>query len=48
MKVKLSEIKKNLHGTSSVEDEAETQTIWNTRKEKLFNKNSRKKKGLKK
>ena len=48
MKVTVNEIKKNLQGTNSGEDEAENQTIWNTRKEKALNQNSRKKKELKK
>ena len=47
-KATLSEIKKNLQGTNSGEDEAENQTIWNTRKEKALNQNSKKKKEFKK
>ena len=51
MKVALSEIKKNLQGTNSGEDEAEIQTNdleHKEEKKKTFNQNSKKKKIFKK
>ena len=47
MKFALSEIKTNLQGTNSGEDEVKNQMIRNTRKEKAFNQNSSKKKRIK-
>ena len=47
MNITLSEIKKNLQGTNSGEDEVKNQMIRNTRKEKAFNQNSSKKKRIK-
>ena len=47
MKFTLSEIKTNLQGTNSGEDEVKNQMIRNTRKEKAFNQNSSKKKRIK-
>ena len=45
MKVSLSEIKKNLQGTSSGVDETKIKsTFWNIRKKKIVNQNSKKKK----
>ena len=45
MKVTLNEIKTNLQGTSSGVDETKIKsTIWNIRKKKIVNQNSKKKK----
>ena len=44
MKVALSEIKKNLQGTTVEGKKLRIKTIWNIRKKKVFNQNSKKKK----
>ena len=45
MKVTLNEIKTSLQGTSSEVDETKIKsTIWNIRKKKIVNQNSKKKK----